>query len=562
MSGVRPSTVSALPQPLTDSAFIADYGGERNYRFHTAIGSTEVPGKNTIAACVQGDQTVTDGQTVRLRLLEPMRVSGRTIPRNTTLVGTARLQGERLEIGIGSLEYQGNIIPVELAVYDSDGQAGIFVPGSMETDAAKEIGANMGSSLGSSINISTDAGAQLASASGKGSDTGSLAVYIEEDAHGKGASEIGIQGVAVSEKIDSKRRKEKTARGERKKNSQILSTTKSNVKMSIRKVMMMFALMTGIVCAGHAQEVKNDSTATTKAEELKLVKDVYPQTEEDGDLYHGLTKKLMFDRMIPPHGLEVTYDKTVHILFPSAVRYVDLGSPNLIAGKADGAENVIRVKATVRNFRMETNMSVITEDGSYYSFNVKYADEPLLLNVEMKDFIHDGSTVNRSNNAQEIYLKELGSESPMLVHLIMKSLHKENKRKVKHIGCKRFGIQYLLKGIYVHNDLLYLHTEIKNQSNVPFDVDYITFKIVDKKVAKRTAIQEQVLFPLRAYNYAVRVAGKKSERTVFCLQKFTIPDGKQLVVEMNEKNGGRHQTFVVENGDLVQAETINELRVR
>ena len=86
--------------------------------------------------------------------------------------------------------------------------------------------------------------------------------------------------------------------------------------MSIRKVMMMFALMTGIICAGHAQEVKNDSTATTKAEELKLVKEVCPQTEEDGDLYHGLTRKLMFDRMIPPHGLEVTYDKTVHILFP------------------------------------------------------------------------------------------------------------------------------------------------------------------------------------------------------------------------------------------------------
>ena len=168
VSGVHPSTVSALPQPLTDSAFIADYGGERNYGFHTAIGSTEAPGKNTIAACVQGDQTVTDGQTVRLRLLEPMRVSGRTIPRNTTLVGTARLQGERLEIGIGSLEHEGTIVGVELAVYDSDGQAGIFVPGSMETDAAKEIGANMGSSLGSSINISTDAGAQLASDLGKG----------------------------------------------------------------------------------------------------------------------------------------------------------------------------------------------------------------------------------------------------------------------------------------------------------------------------------------------------------------------------------------------------------
>ena len=342
----------------------------------------------------------------------------------------------------------------------------------------------------------------------------------------------------------------------------------------------MFALFMGIVSAANAQETGKDwndsttlrvtdkvtavsgETADTQEDGLSLRKDVYPQQEEDGDLYHGLTRKLMFDCMIPPHGLEVTYDKTVHILFPAAVRYVDLGSPNLIAGKADGAENVIRVKATVRDFRSETNMSVITEDGSFYTFNVKYADEPLLLNVEMADFLHDGSSVNRPNNAQEIYLEELGSESPMLVHLIMKSVHKENRRIVKHIGCKRFGIQYVLKGIYVHNDLLYLHTEIRNSSNVPFDVDYISFKVVDKKVAKRTAIQEQVLCPVRAYNYAVRVAGKQSERTVFCLPKFTVPDDKQLVVELCEKNGGRHQSFIVENADLVLAKVIDELRVR
>ncbi len=179
ISGVRPAVVSALPQPMTDSAFIADYAGERNYGFHTAIGTAEASEKNTIAACVQGDQTITDGQTVKLRLLEPMRVSGRVIPRNTLLVGAARLQGERLGIGITSLEHGGSIIPVELEVYDSDGQAGIFIPGSMEIDAAKEIGANMGSSLGSSINISTDAGAQLASDLGRGAIQG-ISQYISK----------------------------------------------------------------------------------------------------------------------------------------------------------------------------------------------------------------------------------------------------------------------------------------------------------------------------------------------------------------------------------------------
>jgi len=284
--------------------------------------------------------------------------------------------------------------------------------------------------------------------------------------------------------------------------------------------------------------------------------------QTNGDLYEGLTKKITFDRMIPPHGLEITYDKTVHIIFPAPIRYVDLGSPNLIAGKADGAENVIRVKATVKNFKKETNMSVITEDGSFYTFNVRYADEPLLLNVEMKDFIHDGSEVNRPNNAMEVYLTELGSESPKLVRMIMKSIHKQDKREVKHIGCKRFGVQFLLKGIYTHNGLLYFHTQIRNSSNVPFDVDFLTWKIVDKKVAKRTAVQEQVIFPLRAYNYATRVAGKKNERTVFTMDKFTIPDDKCLVVELNEKNGGRHQSFTIENEDLVRANVINELRVK
>lgn len=299
---------------------------------------------------------------------------------------------------------------------------------------------------------------------------------------------------------------------------------------------MMFALLTGFMAA-YAQQ-------------------------SGGDYFEGLSRKIGFSQMIPPHGLEITYDKTVHVIFPSPIKYVDLGSTNLIAGKADGAENVIRVKAARKHFRNETNMSVITEDGNFYTFNVKYADEPLLLNVEMCDFIHDGETVNRPNNAMEIYLTELDNESPRLVRLIMKSVHQRDKRRIRHVGCKRFGVQFLLKGLYTHSDLLYFHTEVRNSSNVPFDVDFVTFKIADKKVVKRTAMQEQVVYPLRAFNYVARVDGRKSACTVFALPKFTIPDDKKLVVEMFEKQGGRHQAFELENGDLVRAETVNELKVR
>ena len=180
----------------------------------------------------------------------------------------------------------------------------------------------------------------------------------------------------------------------------------------MKKMLFVLALFMGVACANAQQQG---------------IKQVKPVGVAAAAPYDGLTRQLTFERMIPPHGLEVTYGKTVHILFPAEVRYVDLGSPNLIAGKADGAENVIRVKSTVKGFQGETNMSVITEDGCFYTFNVRYADEPLLLNVEMTDIIHDGESANRPNNAQEVYLNELGSESPMLVRLIMKSIYRQDR---------------------------------------------------------------------------------------------------------------------------------------
>ncbi|WP_455998690.1 conjugative transposon protein TraN [Phocaeicola barnesiae] len=332
----------------------------------------------------------------------------------------------------------------------------------------------------------------------------------------------------------------------------------------MKKMMLMAAFIAAMTHA-HAQKVVEETDLKEKVETAvpeDTGDDGIKRSPSTGDLFDGLTRPITFDRMIPPYALEVTFYKTVHIIFPSAIKYVDLGSADIIAGKADGSENVLRVKAALRDFSRETNLAVITEDGIYYTYNVKYADEPAKLNIEMKDFLHDGEAVNRPNNSQEVYLKELGSESPLLVRLIMKSIHKDDKRLVKHIGCKRFGIQSVLKGIYTHNGLLYFHTELKNSTNVPFTVDFVSFKVVDRKVAKRTAIQEQVIVPLRAYNYVTEVGGKSRERTVFTLPKFTLPDDKQLVVEISEQNGGRHQQFVVTNAELVRARVINELKVK
>ena len=312
----------------------------------------------------------------------------------------------------------------------------------------------------------------------------------------------------------------------------------------MKKIFGWVALLMGMVTGANAQV--NDTI----------------QRAAGNDLYQGITRKLPYRQMVTPHGVQVTFAKTVHIIFPSAVRYVDLGSNWIIAGKADGAENVIRVKATTEGFPGETNFSVICEDGSFYSFNARYAHEPEMLNIEMKDFLENGDTTDFSHTRMNIYFRELAGESPLLVKLIMQSIYKEDRREIRHLGCKRFGVQFLLKSVHSHNGLFYFHTETRNRSNVAFRTDFIRFKIVDKKVPKRTAIQERVIDSVRSYNEVLVTEGKSDVRTVYAVPQFTIPDDKLLVIELFEKDGGRHQTIRVENADLVAAKQINELKIK
>jgi conjugative transposon TraN protein len=261
---------------------------------------------------------------------------------------------------------------------------------------------------------------------------------------------------------------------------------------------------------------------------------------------------------IEPYRMEVTYDKTSHLIFPTAIRYVDLGSEYLIAGKAEDAENVLRVKASVKEFEPETNFSVITNDGHFYSFNVNYSSSPEVLSY---DLLTMQKTEDKANGS-DVLFEELGNNSPSLAGLLLETIYKNDKSIVKHIGAKSFGIQFLLKGIYIYNGKYYFHTELANRTNVPFQIDFINFKVMDKKIAKRTVVQERPMMPLRTYKPLDEIGGKMTEQNVFLLNQFTIADDKVLLIEIFEKNGGRNQTLQIENSDLIKARLINNMHLK
>ena len=165
---VRQNVVSLLAAPVNNEEFISAYGKPRNMGFLTAAGNEGVQDKNSIRACVYQTVTLTSGKELQLRLLEPMRAGDILIPTGTVVTGTCRIGGERMDVTVHSIQYADNIIPVEILVYDTDGQRGISVPGSDEIKAAKEVAATLANSAGTGIMISDNAGSQLAADMGKG----------------------------------------------------------------------------------------------------------------------------------------------------------------------------------------------------------------------------------------------------------------------------------------------------------------------------------------------------------------------------------------------------------
>ena len=270
---------------------------------------------------------------------------------------------------------------------------------------------------------------------------------------------------------------------------------------------------------------------------------------------------------IRPQHIEAGFTKTVHILFPSPVTYIDIGSMDIIAGKADGAENVVRVKAAVRNFAAETNLTVITEDGGFFTFDVYYAENPAVstLNLTVQEpqpeSMKKPAAVGYPQptapaSESRVLLREVGREKPATVKRMLSDIYRQNRTDVKDIRTKKYGIGVEVLGIYVFNDVIYIHTCISNDTNISFEVDARRFIVADRKLAKRTAQQQTPLEILRVCNDPAVVRGHQRQRTVFALPKLTISDDKVLLLEIIEKNGARHQTVEIPAEELLEAKLL------
>lgn len=232
--------------------------------------------------------------------------------------------------------------------------------------------------------------------------------------------------------------------------------------------------------------------------------------------------------------IEISYSKTTTLVFPYPVLSVDRGSADILAQKAKGVQNVLQLKAAQEDF-IETNLTVITTDGLLYCFPLCYNEHPPLLTFSFAGTRNLGKIVleNELVNAEEVQRNA--------------ALARDDRSKTKIYREEAYGISLALTGRYIQDDIIYYRVRLSNTSPIGYDIGQLRFFVRDQKRSKRTASQEIEIVPIAIVPNALKIPALSELTIVYALPKFTIPDKKNLIIELVEKDGGRHLQLQLKN---------------
>ena len=258
-----------------------------------------------------------------------------------------------------------------------------------------------------------------------------------------------------------------------------------------------------------------------------------------------LSRIALAQENIQLHEIEIAFHKTSSLIFPAVIKSVDRGSRDLIAQKANEVENVLQLKAGRENFP-ETNLTVITADGMLHQFTVNYAKNPETLSMRVM------ANTDLTNQEPIIFQSDLTESN--LERYAQDIIEREDSRSITKQ--KEYKITLALNGIYICDNTMFFHFRMSNHSNINYDVDLLRLFIEDKQKMTRTASQELDIRPMYTYGNDKLIPANSEHDVVYALNKFTIPDAKNLMIEMFEQNGGRHLTLSVKNKQIVNAQLL------
>ena len=247
------------------------------------------------------------------------------------------------------------------------------------------------------------------------------------------------------------------------------------------------------------------------------------------------------DKKIEASRISISDIKTTNLIFPYAIKSVDRGSKDILVQKAHDVENVLQVKAAVGRFP-ETNLTVMTSDGKFYSYLLNYSSQPSYINLRV--------ALSGTPNESVIIFNPEGT-TDKVQQAAQTVLHK--RQFINSTESQNFKVHLSLKGIYIQDDMLYFQIGLKNNSWVDYPIRQLRLFVKDKKKGKRTTAQEIELNPIYTLGNTKVITNRSEHTIVYAVKSFTIPPSKKLLLQMQESNGGRHLDLNITNKQIVKA---------
>lgn len=248
-----------------------------------------------------------------------------------------------------------------------------------------------------------------------------------------------------------------------------------------------------------------------------------------------------------PPVIAVNDNQQSHLIFPDKIIYVDYGTTDVEVVKASGVDNIVAVRASAA-FDQQTNVTVITHFGKFYTFNLEFAEKPSRLS-----FVVDPAANVANKRVALLDNKELNSVQRENLRKEINSRFQSLNKFYKDYA----GIRFAITNIFIDKDILFFKFKLTNYSNIDYVPDFVRFYIQDSKIRKKTAIQQIEQTPLFFFDLPERVSAHETKSFTAAMNKFTIPDKKKLIIEMQELGGGRHFIYKLDNEPIISAEILN-----
>lgn len=263
----------------------------------------------------------------------------------------------------------------------------------------------------------------------------------------------------------------------------------------------------------------------------------------------NVTDSIELKDIIPSTDIEISDIHTTHIIFPTKVTDIAIGSKEVISEKAEEIDNIVKVKSVIREqskFK-ETSITVVTVEGKIYPMNVTYAKNPKDMSIS---FVDGSNALFNDMNVDDGNMRRISE------WIIGKGQY------INDLGIQDSKMTYQLCSVFTDQDIIAFYLHAKNNSKVDYPIDFVKAYIGDGRGSKHLLKQDEELYPIYTYysDNGNVIHGKEGMDIVFFFKKFTIPKYRALYFELYEDNGGRNLQFTAPNKVIINAEVMERIK--